>query len=231
MSASSSWPSTVPVSSGKSQRRCRGGARLRLSVPATPACSIGPLTWLALARRPRSRHDPARLVGARAEARARTGRRRAAAPRPSSMASTSPLTSTARRWTPRSRAVSRHPELRAALLRSAARPGAPTGGIVMAGRDIGTVVLPDADLKLFLDASVEERARRRTEERDLDPAGDEALEHPRPPCAGATSSTRPAPSRRSGRPAMPGSSPRTATRSRTRSTPSSGPSVDAEARA
>ena len=36
----------------------------------------------------------------------------------------------------------------------------------MAGRDIGTVVLPDADLKLFLDASVEERARRRTEERE-----------------------------------------------------------------
>ncbi|HET9344517.1 MAG TPA: (d)CMP kinase, partial [Candidatus Limnocylindrales bacterium] len=40
--------------------------------------------------------------------------------------------------------------------------------IVMAGRDIGTVVLPDADLKIFLDASVEERARRRTEERGLD---------------------------------------------------------------
>ncbi len=44
----------------------------------------------------------------------------------------------------------------------------------MAGRDIGTVVLPDADLKLYLDASVEERARRRTEERDLDPDGPEA---------------------------------------------------------
>ena len=44
----------------------------------------------------------------------------------------------------------------------------------MAGRDIGTVVLPDADLKLFLDASVEERARRRTEERELDPDSQEA---------------------------------------------------------
>ena len=31
----------------------------------------------------------------------------------------------------------------------------------MAGRDIGTVVLPDADLKVYLDASIEERARRR----------------------------------------------------------------------
>jgi cytidylate kinase len=44
----------------------------------------------------------------------------------------------------------------------------------MAGRDIGTVVLPRADLKLFLDASVEERARRRSEERGLDEAGSEA---------------------------------------------------------
>lgn len=38
------------------------------------------------------------------------------------------------------------------------------GPIVMAGRDIGTVVLPDAELKLYLDASVEERARRRHQE-------------------------------------------------------------------
>ncbi len=70
-------------------------------------------------------------------------------------------------------AVSAVPEVRAALLarqRSIARDGS----IIMAGRDIGTVVLPDADLKLFLDASVEERARRRTEERGLDPAGAEA---------------------------------------------------------
>jgi CMP/dCMP kinase len=38
------------------------------------------------------------------------------------------------------------------------------GGLVMVGRDIGTVVLPEADLKVFLDASIEERARRRTRE-------------------------------------------------------------------
>jgi cytidylate kinase len=36
--------------------------------------------------------------------------------------------------------------------------------VVMAGRDIGTVVLPDADLKVYLDASLRERARRRYEE-------------------------------------------------------------------
>ena len=35
------------------------------------------------------------------------------------------------------------------------------GKVVMVGRDIGTVVLPDADLKIYLDASAEERARRR----------------------------------------------------------------------
>lgn len=38
------------------------------------------------------------------------------------------------------------------------------GNVVMVGRDIGTVVLPKADLKIYLDASVEERARRRYEE-------------------------------------------------------------------
>ena len=38
------------------------------------------------------------------------------------------------------------------------------GQIVMVGRDIGTVVLPEADLKIYLDATAEERARRRYEE-------------------------------------------------------------------
>jgi CMP/dCMP kinase len=40
------------------------------------------------------------------------------------------------------------------------------GRIVMVGRDIGTVVLPDADLKIYLDASPEERARRRYEQEE-----------------------------------------------------------------
>lgn len=70
-------------------------------------------------------------------------------------------------------AVSRVPELRAALL-DRQRAIARDGGIIMAGRDIGTVVLPDADLKIFLDASVEERARRRAEERGLEAEGPEA---------------------------------------------------------
>jgi cytidylate kinase len=70
--------------------------------------------------------------------------------------------------------VSAVPELRAELLQRQ-RALAASGGIVMAGRDIGTVVLPDADLKLFLDASVDERARRRAEARGLDPAAPEAV--------------------------------------------------------
>lgn len=70
-------------------------------------------------------------------------------------------------------AVSAVPEVRDALLQRQ-RDLAASGGIVMAGRDIGTVVLPDADLKIYLDASVEERARRRAEERGLDPESSEA---------------------------------------------------------
>lgn len=55
------------------------------------------------------------------------------------------------------------PQVRAALL-DRQRALASRGGVVMDGRDIGTVVLPDAQLKVFLDASVEERATRRYRE-------------------------------------------------------------------
>ena len=61
-------------------------------------------------------------------------------------------------------AVARHPALRAALL-TAQRDAARDHPVIMLGRDIGTVVLPDADLKLYLDASAEARARRRLRER------------------------------------------------------------------
>lgn len=52
------------------------------------------------------------------------------------------------------------------------------GDVVMVGRDIGTVVLPDADLKIYLDASAEERARRRfleEQERGISSNYDEIL--------------------------------------------------------
>ena len=70
-------------------------------------------------------------------------------------------------------AVSRQPEVRAALLETQ-RDMAASGRIIVAGRDIGTVVLPDAELKLYLDVSVEERARRRAAERDLAPTSEPA---------------------------------------------------------
>jgi len=56
--------------------------------------------------------------------------------------------------------VSAYPGVRAALTAAQRRIGA-AGRVVMVGRDIGTVVMPDADLKIYLDAAVEERARRR----------------------------------------------------------------------
>jgi cytidylate kinase len=56
--------------------------------------------------------------------------------------------------------VSAHPSVRTALVpvqRAMVQPP----GLVMAGRDIGTVILPDAPLKIWLSASIDERARRR----------------------------------------------------------------------
>ena len=59
--------------------------------------------------------------------------------------------------------VSSYPRVRAALI-AQQRCVAAGGSIVMVGRDIGTVVLPEADLKIFMRASAEERARRRYQE-------------------------------------------------------------------
>src|SRR5262245_9449400 len=56
--------------------------------------------------------------------------------------------------------VARHPPVRAVLVEHQRRYGK-AGGLVMEGRDIGTVVFPQADVKFYLDASPEERARRR----------------------------------------------------------------------
>jgi cytidylate kinase len=57
-------------------------------------------------------------------------------------------------------AVARLPTVRETLVARQRALGA-GGGVVMEGRDIGTVVFPDADVKIYLDASAEERARRR----------------------------------------------------------------------
>ncbi|MEX0868447.1 MAG: ribosome biogenesis GTPase Der [Nitriliruptoraceae bacterium] len=62
--------------------------------------------------------------------------------------------------------VSAHPQVRTALM-PAQRAAVGRGGVVE-GRDIGTVVLPDADVKVFLTASVDERARRRAQQAGRD---------------------------------------------------------------
>ena len=56
--------------------------------------------------------------------------------------------------------VARHPSVRAVLVERQRAYGA-AGGVVMEGRDIGSVVFPDADVKIYLDATPAERARRR----------------------------------------------------------------------
>ncbi|HEY7709802.1 MAG TPA: (d)CMP kinase [Candidatus Entotheonella sp.] len=73
-------------------------------------------------------------------------------------------------WETRGRRVESHvsivaayPGVRKALSQQQRRIGL-RGRIVMVGRDIGTVVLPEADLKIYLDASAEERAKRRYNE-------------------------------------------------------------------
>ena len=74
-------------------------------------------------------------------------------------------------WDIRSEEVDRHvsivsayPAVRSILSKKQRQIGL-QGNVVMMGRDIGTVVLPDADLKIYLDASVEVRANRRYSER------------------------------------------------------------------
>lgn len=59
--------------------------------------------------------------------------------------------------------VSAYPGVRAAMTEQQRRIGQ-RGAVVMVGRDIGTVVFPEAELKIFMDASVEVRARRRYDE-------------------------------------------------------------------
>lgn len=63
-------------------------------------------------------------------------------------------------------AVAVHPAVRSFLL-GQQRAIASTNNVLMDGRDIGTVVLPEAELKIFLTASSEERARRRCQELEL----------------------------------------------------------------
>ncbi len=59
--------------------------------------------------------------------------------------------------------VARHPEVRRVLVTRQRELGR-AGGVVMEGRDIGSVVFPDAAVKVYLDAAPDERARRRAQD-------------------------------------------------------------------
>lgn len=73
--------------------------------------------------------------------------------------------------------ISRHPKVRRIMVERQRRFGG-NGRVVVEGRDIGTVVFPQADLKVYLDATPEERAKRRMEElktKGIDSPPDEQL--------------------------------------------------------
>jgi cytidylate kinase len=96
--------------------------------------------------------------------------------------------------------VSAVPEVRAVLLdvqRRAAKRAREQGGAVVEGRDIGTVVLPDAELKIYLSAAPEERARRRAHqsgrEAELDRIREAMRKRDRQDSERATSPLKPAP--------------------------------------
>ena len=96
--------------------------------------------------------------------------------------------------------VSARPEVREVLLgvqREAAQRAREEGGAVVEGRDIGTVVLPGADLKIFLQAAPEERARRRAHqtgrEAELDRIREAIKTRDRRDSERETSPLRPAP--------------------------------------
>jgi CMP/dCMP kinase len=72
--------------------------------------------------------------------------------------------------------VSVHPAIRAWMVGLQRELGR-KGGVVMEGRDIGTVVFPDADIKVFLDASPEARSQRRYEQSALSPAASGSDRH------------------------------------------------------
>ena len=100
--------------------------------------------------------------------------------------------------------VARQPKVREALIARQRALGA-GGGMVMEGRDIGTVVFPAADVKIFLDASPEERARRRAQRPHAHRGRGAPRRSRKSPrrWPNATAAIARAPRRRSSRPTMP----------------------------
>ena len=70
--------------------------------------------------------------------------------------------------------ISVHPHLRAWMVQQQRALGE-AGGVVMEGRDIGTAVFPDAEVKIFLDAAPEVRGNRRYRQATPDPSSRQSL--------------------------------------------------------
>ena len=148
-----------PAGSGKSTVSRAVAERLGLERLDTGAMyrAVAWAAWASAASTPRD----ARGGGRRWPAAARS---RPTGPGSGSTGSTSPTPSAPPRSAAAVSAVAANPEVRRHLVERQRRWAAEHGGGVVEGRDIGTVVFPDADLKVFLTATPAERARRRHEE-------------------------------------------------------------------
>lgn len=98
-------------------------------------------------------------------------------------------------------AVSAVPAVRERLVRQQRELAESSGAVVVEGRDIGTVVLPDADVKIYLTASAQARAQRRNAQ-NVSGGGDDEYERCLPMCSAVTTWIPPGPSRRCARPRM-----------------------------
>ena len=182
-----------PGGSRQVHRRA-GGRRARSASPtSTPGRCTAAWRWRRSSRsRPRRRpQSPARWPRALeidARRRARPARRRAT----SAMRSAAPEVSAA------ASRVSVHPQVREAMVERQ-RELIAGGRYVAEGRDIGTVVSPDAPLKVFLTASDEERARRRAAETGEDRSTVLAAQAERDARDPSRDARRPARGRRRGR--------------------------------
>jgi len=146
-----------PAGAGKSTAARRLAERLRLSYLDTGAMYRA-ATWLALERSLEledeqaladlARDNPISFEGDRVFIAGHDVTREIRAARVDRVVST----------------VARHPEVRQ-IMRARQRELAETGDVVVEGRDIGSVVCPDADVKVYLVADPTERARRRVAER------------------------------------------------------------------
>jgi cytidylate kinase len=161
-----------PGSSGKSSVGAAAAERLRYRFCDTGVLYRG-LTWLALQRDVASSDEDGLVTLVPAIELAADGKGRYMRLLVNGEEVTSRLHTTT--VDARVSEVSRNAAVRAALL-PLQRSLAAAGGIIMAGRDIGTVVLPDADLKLYLDVSIEERARRRAADRGVAPDSEALVE-------------------------------------------------------